>query len=49
LLAYDKNAGRENAGGSGDVIENKWRKNVRKVLSGDVDENKRVKITLWRC
>jgi hypothetical protein len=31
------------------VIENKCRKNVRKLPSGDVDEIKRVKTTLWRC
>jgi len=33
---------------SGDVIENKWWKNVRIPASRDVDENKRAKIALWR-
>ena len=41
--------GGKNDGESGDVIENKWRKNVRKSASRDVIENKLVKITLWRC
>ena len=49
VAVRQKNAGGENEGKSGDVVENTWRKNVRKRLSRDVDEKERVKITLWRC
>jgi hypothetical protein len=44
-----KNAGGENEGGLGDVIENKCRQNVRLSVSRDVDENKRPIRRLWRC
>jgi len=32
-----------------EVIENNCRKNGRLSVSGDVDENNRVKSSLWRC
>jgi hypothetical protein len=35
-----KNAGGENEGELGDVVENTWWKNDRKPLSRDVDEKK---------
>ncbi|MGA3327230.1 MAG: hypothetical protein ABSF45_22440 [Terriglobia bacterium] len=45
----EKIAGGKYEGKSGDVIENKRRKNVRKPVSRDVDETKQDKIALWRC
>jgi hypothetical protein len=49
LMEDRKNAGGKYEGKSGDVVENKCRKNVRKGVSRDVHENKLVKIALWRC
>ena len=44
-----KGGGPNNAGISGDVYENKWRRKSHFGESEDVDENKHVTVFSWIC